>query len=71
MAFANSFLGITHSLAHTLGGAFHIPHGLANALLISHVILYNATEKPQKQPAFAQYTHPMAKERYAEIADYL
>jgi acetaldehyde dehydrogenase/alcohol dehydrogenase len=71
MAFANSFLGITHSLAHTLGSTFHIPHGLANALLITQVINYNRTEKPKKQAAFSQYQYPVAKERYAEIADFL
>ena len=52
MAFANSFLGICHSMAHKLGAMFHVPHGLANALLINQVIKYNATDKPTKQAAF-------------------
>jgi len=71
MAFANAFLGICHSMAHKLGAAFHIPHGLANALLISEVIRYNATDVPRKQAIFPQYTYPSAKARYARIADYL
>jgi acetaldehyde dehydrogenase/alcohol dehydrogenase len=71
MAFANGFLGICHSIAHQIGGTFHIPHGLANALLISHVIRYNATDAPFKQAAFPQYKYPNAKWRYARIADYL
>lgn len=71
MAFANAFLGICHSMAHKLGAAFHVPHGLANAALISHVIRYNATDMPYKQAAFPQYQFPQAKERYAEIADIL
>jgi acetaldehyde dehydrogenase / alcohol dehydrogenase len=71
MAFANAFLGICHSLAHKLGSTFHVPHGLANALLISHVIRYNATDVPFKQAIFPQYKYPNAKWRYACIADYL
>lgn len=71
MAFANAFLGICHSMAHKLGAAHHLPHGLANALLISHVVKYNATDAPVKQAAFPQYTYPSVKERYARIADYL
>ncbi len=71
MAFANGFLGICHSMAHQLGGAFHIPHGLANALMISHVIRYNATDAPFKQAAFSQYKYPNTKWRYARIASYL
>ncbi|WP_171974768.1 bifunctional acetaldehyde-CoA/alcohol dehydrogenase [Leptolyngbya sp. 'hensonii'] len=71
MAFANSFLGICHSMAHKLGSVFHVPHGLANALLISHVIRYNATDVPFKQAIFPQYKYPNAKWRYARIADYL
>jgi acetaldehyde dehydrogenase/alcohol dehydrogenase len=58
MAFANAFLGICHSMAHKLGAAWHVPHGLANAVLISHVIRYNATDAPFKQAAFPQYEHP-------------
>ncbi|GAB1542398.1 bifunctional acetaldehyde-CoA/alcohol dehydrogenase [Scytonema sp. NUACC21] len=71
MAFANAFLGVCHSMAHKLGSTFHVPHGLANALLISHVIRYNATDMPFKQAIFPQYKYPHAKERYGEIADYL
>ncbi|BDA68148.1 aldehyde-alcohol dehydrogenase [Rivularia sp. IAM M-261] len=71
MAFANAFLGICHSMAHKLGATFHVPHGLANALIISHVIRYNATDIPFKQAIFPQYKYPHAKERYAQIADYL
>lgn len=71
MAFANGFLGICHSMAHQLGAIFHIPHGLANALMISHVILYNATDAPFKQATFSQYKYPNVKWRYARIAHYL
>ncbi|MEC4984914.1 MAG: bifunctional acetaldehyde-CoA/alcohol dehydrogenase [Oscillatoria sp. PMC 1068.18] len=71
MAFANAFLGICHSMAHKLGSTFHLPHGLANALMISHVIRYNATDAPFKQAIFPQYEYPHAKERYAKIADHL
>ena len=71
MAFANSFLGICHSMAHQLGAMFHVPHGLANALMISHVIRYNATDAPFKQATFSQYQYPNAKWRYARIANYL
>jgi acetaldehyde dehydrogenase/alcohol dehydrogenase len=71
MAFANAFLGICHSLAHKLGARFHVPHGCANAMLLSHVVRFNATDVPTKQGTFPQYTHPMAKQRYAAVADYL
>ncbi|AFY77022.1 MAG: bifunctional acetaldehyde-CoA/alcohol dehydrogenase [Hydrococcus sp. C42_A2020_068] len=71
MAFANGFLGICHSMAHQLGGMFHIPHGLANALMISYVIRYNATDAPFKQATFSQYKYPNAMWRYARIANYL
>jgi acetaldehyde dehydrogenase/alcohol dehydrogenase len=71
MAFANAFLGICHSMAHKLGATFHVPHGLANALMISHVIRYNATDIPFKQAIFPQYKYPNAKDRYAQIADHL
>ncbi len=71
MAFANAFLGVCHSMAHKLGSTFHVPHGLANALMISHVIRYNATDMPFKQAIFPQYKYPNAKWRYAQIADYL
>jgi acetaldehyde dehydrogenase/alcohol dehydrogenase len=71
IAFANAFLGACHSMAHKLGAEFHLPHGLANALLISNVIRYNATDNPTKQTAFSQYDRPQARRRYAEIADHL
>lgn len=71
MAFANSFLGICHSMAHKLGAAFNIPHGIANALLINQVIGYNATDCPGKQCAFPQYKFPNAKAKYGQIADEL
>ncbi len=71
MAFANAFLGVCHSMAHQLGATFHIPHGLANAFMISYVIRYNATDAPFKQAIFPQYKYPNAKWRYARIADYL
>jgi acetaldehyde dehydrogenase/alcohol dehydrogenase len=71
MAFANAFLGICHSLAHQLGATLHLPHGLANALMISHVVRYNATDAPYKQAIFPQYQYPHAKERYGKIADHL
>jgi acetaldehyde dehydrogenase/alcohol dehydrogenase len=71
MAFANAFLGLCHSMAHKLGAAYDLPHGLANALLIGHVIRYNAEDAPQKQAAFPQYEYPQAKERYARVATYL
>jgi acetaldehyde dehydrogenase / alcohol dehydrogenase len=71
MAFANAFLGVCHSMAHKLGAAHHIPHGVANALLINEVIRFNAVDNPRKQAAFPQYKYPNAKWRYARIADYL
>jgi acetaldehyde dehydrogenase/alcohol dehydrogenase len=71
MAFANAFLGVCHSMAHKVGATFHVPHGLANALLINTVIRYNATDVPFKQTGFPQYAYPTAKARYARVADYL
>ncbi|WP_085247730.1 bifunctional acetaldehyde-CoA/alcohol dehydrogenase [Gilliamella mensalis] len=71
VAFAQSFLGVCHSMAHKIGAAFHIPHGVANAMLISNVVRFNATDKPTKQGTFSQYGYPNAIERYAEIADHL
>lgn len=71
MAFANAFLGICHSLAHKLGSAFNIPHGVANALLLNQVIKFNATDCPTKQCAFPQYKFPNAKAKYGQIADEL
>ena len=68
MAFANAFLGVCHSMAHKLGAAFHIPHGIANALLICQVIRYNASDAPAKQGIFPQYQYPHAKKLYAEFA---
>jgi acetaldehyde dehydrogenase/alcohol dehydrogenase len=71
MAFANAFLGLCHSMAHKLGAAFHIPHGIANGLLINYVIAYNADNNPTKQAAFPQYRYPAVSVRYARIADFL
>jgi len=71
IAFANAFLGICHSMAHKLGSEFHLPHGLANALLINDVIRFNATKAPRKQAIFPQYRYPEAIQRYARMADYL
>ena len=71
MAFANAFLGLCHSMAHKLGAKFHVPHGLANAFLIGHVIRFNGTSKPTRQGTFSQYKCPEAKERYADLADFL
>lgn len=71
MAFANAFLGVCHSMAHKLGAVHHVPHGIANGLLINEVIRYNAVENPRKQAAFPQYKYPNAKWRYGRIADYL
>lgn len=70
MAFANAFLGVNHSLAHKLGSEFHIPHGRSNAILLPHVIKYNAT-KPTKFAAFPKYKAFVADKKYAEIARYL
>lgn len=67
MAFSNAFLGLNHSIAHKLGGAFGIPHGRMNAILLPHVIRYNA-QKPTKFATFPKYEHFIADERYAEIA---
>ncbi|WP_156299816.1 bifunctional acetaldehyde-CoA/alcohol dehydrogenase [Streptobacillus canis] len=71
MAFANAFLGINHSLAHKLGGKFHVPHGIANALVISEVIRFNAEDAPTKMGVFPQYRYPDAVNRYAKVADFL
>ena len=71
MAFANAFLGVCHSMAHKLGAFHHLPHGVANALLISEVLRFNAAEVPTKMGTFSQYDHPHTLARYAEIADYL
>ena len=71
MAFANAFLGVSHSLAHKLGAYHHIPHGIANALVIEDVLRFNAAEVPAKMGTFPQYAHPHTLARYAEVADYL
>ena len=71
MAFANAFLGVCHSMAHKLGAFHHLPHGVANALLINEVIKFNASETPKKMGTFSQYDHPHTLARYAEIADAL
>ena len=71
MAFSNAFLGVCHSMAHKLGSFHHLPHGMANSLLLNEVIRFNATDAPTKQAAFAQYKYPNAAGRYAKIADYL
>ena len=71
MAFANAFLGICHSMAHKLGAFHHLPHGVANALMIEEVIRFNANEAPAKMGTFSQYDHPHTLARYAEIADAL
>ncbi|MDE6538909.1 MAG: bifunctional acetaldehyde-CoA/alcohol dehydrogenase [Ruminococcus sp.] len=71
MAFANAFLGVCHSMAHKLGAFHHLPHGIANALLIEDVMRFNASETPAKMGTFSQYSYPHTLSRYAEIANYL
>ena len=71
MAFANAFLGVCHSMAHKLGAFHHLPHGVANALMIEEVIRFNSCETPAKMGTFPQYDHPHAMARYAEVADAL
>ena len=71
MAFANAFLGICHSMAHKLGAFHHLPHGIANALLIDEVVRFNAAEVPAKMGTFPQYAYPHTMTRYAEVADAL
>ena len=71
MAFANAFLGVCHSMAHKLGAYHHIPHGIANALLLDEVLRFNAKEVPTKMGTFPQYDHPHTLRRYAEIAESL
>ena len=70
MAFANAFLGVNHSMAHKLGAFHHIPHGLANAVILTRVMRYNADPVPTKMGTFPQYTYPHTKERYVECAKY-
>ena len=71
MAFANAFLGVCHSMAHKLGAYHHLPHGVANALMINEVLRFNASEAPTKMGTFSQYDRPHTLARYAEVADYL
>ena len=71
MAFANAFLGVCHSMAHKLGAFHHLPHGIANALMIDEVLRFNAAEAPAKMGTFPQYDHPHTLARYAEVADAL
>ena len=71
MAFANAFLGVCHSMAHKLGAFHHLPHGVANALMIEEVLRFNAAEVPAKMGTFPQYDHPHTLARYAQVADYL
>ena len=71
MAFANAFLGVCHSMAHKLGAFHHLPHGVANALMINEVLRFNAAEVPVKMGTFPQYDHPKTLRRYAEVAEYL
>ena len=70
MAFANAFLGVNHSMAHKLGAYHHLPHGVANALILTEVIRYNAAEVPTKMGTFSQYQYPHAKARYVEAAKF-
>ena len=71
MSFANAFLGVCHSMAHKLGAFHHIPHGIANALMIEEVLRFNSVEVPTKMGTFPQYDHPHTLRRYAEIAEAL
>ncbi len=71
MAFANAFLGLCHSMAHKLGAFHHLPHGIANAVLITDIMRYNAAEVPAKMGTFPQYSYPHCKERYLECANFL
>ena len=71
MAFANAFLGVCHSMAHKLGAFHHLPHGIANALMINEVIKFNASETPKKMGTFPQYAYPHTLRRYAEVAETL
>ena len=71
MAFGNAFLGVCHSMAHKLGAFHHLPHGVANALMIDYVLRFNASEVPTKMGTFPQYDHPHTLARYAEVADAL
>ncbi|MDE6411375.1 MAG: bifunctional acetaldehyde-CoA/alcohol dehydrogenase [Clostridia bacterium] len=70
IAFANAFLGVCHSMAHKLGAYWHIPHGMANSLMLEEVIRFNSAEKPTKMGTFPQYAYPHCKARYADVAKY-
>ncbi|WP_027431097.1 bifunctional acetaldehyde-CoA/alcohol dehydrogenase [Lachnospira multipara] len=71
MAFANAFLGVCHSMAHKLGAYHHLPHGVANAILLTDVMKFNAVDVPTKMGTFPQYQYPHCKERYVEVAEFL
>lgn len=71
MAFANAFLGVCHSMAHKLGARWHLPHGMANALLLTEVMRFNASPQPEKMGTFPQYAYPDCLARYARVARYL
>ena len=71
MAFANAFLGLNHSMAHKLGAFHHLPHGIANAVILTDVMKYNAAEVPTRMGTFPQYEYPHALARYAEIGRYV
>ncbi len=71
MAFANAFLGVCHSMAHKLGSYFHLPHGMANALMLEEVIRFNSSEQPAKMGTFPQYAYPQCRARYADVARYV
>ena len=71
MAFANAFLGVCHSMAHKLGSYWHLPHGMANSLMLEEVIRFNSVEQPTKMGTFPQYAYPQCKARYAETARFI
>ena len=71
MAFANAFLGVCHSMAHKLGSYWHIPHGMANSLMLEEVIRFNSSEQPTKMGTFSQYAYPQCKARYADLARFV
>ena len=71
MAFANAFLGVCHSMAHKLGSYWHIPHGMANSLMLEEVIRFNSSEQPTKMGTFPQYAYPQCRARYADVAKFV
>ena len=71
IALSNSFLGVCHSLTHTVGAKFHLPHGMTNGILLPHVIRYNASDKPTRMGIFPSYSYPVSIERYSEIAKHI